>query len=99
VQYFYEEFRDEIDYTVEKVADHVDPPRFYPLVGPAQLHHCHWKCTVYYTETKQSNYPFSFRCKGRRSQVVMMDLDHLHSVACTPEQLQALSRGLVGGVP
>jgi hypothetical protein len=99
VPYFYEEFRDDIDYTVEKIADHIDPPRFYPLVGPAQLHHCHWKCTVYYTETIATSYPFPFRCKSRRSEIVYMDRDHLHSVACTPEQLQSLSRDILGPMP
>jgi hypothetical protein len=42
------------------------------------LHHCHWKCTVYYTETIESGYPFPFRCKRPRVQVVYVDLDHLH---------------------
>src|SRR5690606_33928281 len=36
--------------TVEPIADYVDPPRVYPLIGPAQLHHAHYKCTIYYTE-------------------------------------------------
>lgn len=99
VPYIYEEFRDDIDHSVEKLADHIDPPRFYPLVGPAQLHHCHWKCTVFYTETIQSGYPFPFRCKRRRSEVIYIDRDHLHMVACTPEQLQALSRDMVGPIP
>ena len=30
----------------EKIADYVDPPRVIPLIGPAQLHHAHYKCTV-----------------------------------------------------
>ena len=61
VPYIYEEFRDDIEFTVEKLVDRVDPPRFFPLIGPAQLHHCHWKCTVYYTETiPDSSYPFPF---------------------------------------
>ena len=81
VPYIYEEFRDDITFTNEKVADHVDPPRFFPLIGPAQLHHCHWKCTVYYTETLESSYPFPFRCKKRRIQVVYIDKDHLHLCA------------------
>jgi len=34
----------------ELITDSIDPPRVYPLVGPAQLHHVHWKCTVYFTE-------------------------------------------------
>src|SRR5947208_12541201 len=36
IPYVYEEFRDDIEMTVEKVADVVDPPRFCPLIGPAQ---------------------------------------------------------------
>ena len=62
----------------EKIVDRIDPPRFYPLIGPAQLHHCHWKCTVYYTETIESGYPFPVRIKRPRVQVVYIDKDHLH---------------------
>src|SRR5262245_50841273 len=48
IPFVYEEFRDDIEIVCEKLVDKIDPPRFFPLVGPAQLHHCHWKCTVYY---------------------------------------------------
>ena len=41
----------------EQIADYVDPPRFYPLIGPAQLHHCHYKCTVYFTEITHVGWP------------------------------------------
>ena len=78
VPYIYEEFRDDIEFTVEKLVDRVDPIRIYPLVGPAQLHHCHWKCTVYYTETIESSYPFPLRYKHRTAQVMYIDKDHLH---------------------
>lgn len=78
VPYVFEEFRDDIEFTVEKLVDKIDPPRFYPLIGPAQLHHCHWKCTVYYTETIESCYPFPFRYKHRAAQVIYIDKDHLH---------------------
>jgi hypothetical protein len=78
VPYFYEEHRDDIQVVTELLVDKIDPPRFFPLVGPAQLHHCHWKCTVYYNETTESGYPFPFRCKKPRVQVVYIDLDHLH---------------------
>ena len=78
VPYIYEEFRDDIEFTVEKMIDRVDPIRFFPLIGPAQLHHCHWKCTVYYTETIESSYPFPFRYKHRTAQVIYIDKDHLH---------------------
>ena len=76
--YVYEEFRDDIEYTAERMVDKIDPGRFYPLIGPAQLHHCHWRCTVYYTETIDSSYPYPFQCKKRRVEVVYVDRDHLH---------------------
>src|SRR5262249_31015153 len=73
----YEEFRDNVQIVTELLVDKVDPPRFFPLVGPAQLHHCHWKCTVYYTETVESGYPFPFRCVKPRVEVVYIDRDQL----------------------
>ena len=85
IPYVYEEFRDDIEFTVEKLVDKVDPPRFIPLIGPAQLHHCHWKCTVYFTETVDSSYPFPFRLKRRRAEVVYIDKDHLHLCVSGPD--------------
>src|SRR5205085_1599839 len=61
VPYVYEEFRDNYSFVVERIKDSIDPVRTYPLVGPAQLHHCHYKCTIHYTETVESAYPFPFR--------------------------------------
>jgi hypothetical protein len=92
VPYVYEEFRDDTSFTIERLVDQVDPPRYYPLVGPAQLHHCHYKCTIYYTEERSSDWPIPFQVKQRRSEVIYIDRDHLHQVACTPEQLQSMSR-------
>jgi hypothetical protein len=31
--------RNNVRIVKEKIADYVDPPRVYPLIGPAQLHH------------------------------------------------------------
>ena len=78
VPYIYEEFRDDIDIVTERIVDRIDPPRFYPLIGPAQLHHCHWKCTIYFTETVESGYPFPVQIRRPRVQVVYIDKDHLH---------------------
>lgn len=94
VPYVYEEFREDYDFTIERLVDRVDPPRFYPLVGPAQLHHCHYRCNIYYTETQESGYPFPFQIKRRRVETVYIDRDHLHLVACTPESLQSMTRDL-----
>jgi hypothetical protein len=99
VPYFYEEFRDDIDFAVERLVDRIDPPRFFPLIGPAQLHHCHYKCLVYYTETIESGYPFPFQCKNRRVETVYIDRDHLHLVACTPEALHAMTQDMTGYQP
>jgi hypothetical protein len=97
VPFVYEEFRDDIQIVSERLVDRIDPPRFYPLVGPAQLHHCHWKCTVYYTETVQSGYPFPFQCRRPRIEVVYIDKDHLHLYQCdNPQAQQSLTRDVAG---
>lgn len=78
VPYVYETFRDDIVIVKNRLVDKIDPPRFFPLVGPAQLHHCHWECIIYYTETVQSDYPFPTKVKKQRTQVIYIDKDHLH---------------------
>jgi hypothetical protein len=88
VPYIYEEFRDDIEFAWEKLVDRIDPPRFYPLIGPAQLHHCHWKCTMFFTETVESMYPFPFRVRKRRAEVVYIDKDHLHLCVSSPDALR-----------
>ena len=78
VPYVYDDFRDNIVIVKNRLVDKIDPPRFFPLVGPAQLHHCHWECVIYYTETIQSDYPFPRYTKKPRVQVMYIDKDHLH---------------------
>lgn len=78
VPFICEEFRDNIRIFSERIVDKIDPPRFFPLVGWAQLHHCHWKCTVYWTELIQSDYPFPTYLKKPRVEVIYIDKDHLH---------------------
>jgi hypothetical protein len=31
----------------KNLVDQLDPARFFPVVGQARLHHCHWECRVY----------------------------------------------------
>ena len=95
----YEEFRDDIDYAIEKLVDRVDNPRFYPLIGMAQLHHCHWKVTVYYTETITVGYPIPFRTVKRRVQVIYIDQDHLHPFVYGQEAQAEVSREFMGPLP
>jgi hypothetical protein len=96
VPYFYEEHRDDIRIITELMVDKIDPPRFFPLVGPAQLHHCHWKCTIYYLETIESGYPFPFRCVNHQVQVVYIDLDHLHLYPKSDDAKQSATLDLIG---
>jgi len=78
VPYIYEEFHDDITIVKNRIIDKIDPPRFFPLVGMAQLHHCHWECGVYYNETIQSSYPNPVYIKKAKVEVVYIDKDHLH---------------------
>jgi len=89
----YEEFRYDIEVITEKIVDRVDPPRFFPLVGAAQLHHCHWKCSVYYTETVELSYPFPAHLKTPHVQVIYIDTDHLHRCDTTDEKTKAPGGG------
>jgi hypothetical protein len=69
--------RNNVRITVEPMVDRMDECRFYPLVGPAKLHHCHYKCTVYYDKVIRSDWPVPFRHKDETIQVVYIDHDHL----------------------
>jgi hypothetical protein len=97
VPYVYEEFREDQQIVVERLVDRIDPPRFYPLVGWAQLHHCHYKCTVFYTQTLQSGYPFPYYVKKSKVEVVYIDKDHLHLAPTgSPAALESVSQDLGG---
>jgi hypothetical protein len=99
VPWIYEEFREDFEFTVEKLVDRVDPPRFFPLIGPAQLHHCHWKCTIYFNETCESGYPFPFKIVRRRAEVVYIDKDHLHLCVPTVDAQQSVTRDMTSVRP
>lgn len=69
--------RNNIRITVEPMVDRIDECRFFPMVGPAKLHHCHYKCTVYYDKVIRSDWPVPFYFKDETIQVVYIDHDHL----------------------
>jgi len=73
--------RNNVRIVKEKVSDYIDPPRVYPLVGPAQLHHVHWKCTVYYSQVTRIGWPIPYTTTDEEAQeVIYIDHDHLHMV-------------------
>ena len=57
--------RNNVRIVKEKISDYVDPPRVYPLIGPAQLHHAHYRCTVR---------------SASLTEVVYVDHNHLHMI-------------------
>ncbi|MEM9587112.1 MAG: hypothetical protein AAGA03_07510 [Planctomycetota bacterium] len=77
----WEKQRNDVRIIKEKIADYVDPPRFYPLIGPAQLHHAHYKCTVYFDERTTVGYPVPHTLHDREAiEVVYIDHNHFHMV-------------------
>jgi hypothetical protein len=73
--------RNNVRMTVELIADYVDPPRFYPIIGWAQLHHAHYKCTVYYTEITRVGWPLPHTTVDEdHSEVIYIDHNHFHIV-------------------
>ena len=65
----------------KKIADYVDPPRVVPLIGPAQLHHAHYKCTIYFTERKIVGWPVPHTLIDEDAvEVIYIDHNHFHMV-------------------
>lgn len=81
VPFLAETSRNNVRIVVEPIVDRVDECRFFPQVGPARLHHCHYKCTVYFEETKRSHWPVPFTHTDQVQEVVYIDHDHL--IRCT----------------
>ena len=73
----YETQRNNVRILTEKIGEQVDPVKIYPLAGPCQLVHCHFKSTVYYDELYWSDYPIPFHHVDHRVEVVYIDKDHL----------------------
>ncbi len=79
--FLHEVQRSNVRIVKEKIADYIDPPRFIPLIGPAQLHHAHYKCTVYYSETTRVGWPVPYTVQDQdAAEVIYIDHNHFHMV-------------------
>lgn len=77
----HEKQRNNVRIVKHRIADYVDPPRFYPLIGPAQQHHVHYKCIVYYTDVTRPGWPVPHTLVDEDArEVVYIDHNHLHMV-------------------
>ena len=72
--------RNNVRIVKEKIADYVDEPRHYPLVGPAQHHHAHYKCTIHFTEVTRVGWPVPYTTTDESTEVIYIDHNHLHMV-------------------
>ena len=79
--FLYEKQWNNVRIVKKMIADYVDPPRFYPLIGPAQLHHAHYKCTVYFTEVTHVGWPVPHTLTNEDAvEVLYIDHNHFHMV-------------------
>jgi hypothetical protein len=81
---FYTVQRNNARFVIEKIGESVDPCKVYPLAGPCQLVHCHYKCTVYFDELYWSDYPIPFNHRDARVEVVYIDKDYLRRCGGPP---------------
>ncbi|MGL4465365.1 MAG: hypothetical protein ACRC1K_24710 [Planctomycetia bacterium] len=86
IPYLRETHYNNMQIVVEKLVDSIDECRFYPLLGPAQLHHCHYKVTIYFDRIRHSMYPFSWEVTDKDVEVLYIDKDHLH--ICTSPEME-----------
>ena len=81
VPFLYEHNRNDVRIIKEKIADYIDPPRVYPLIGPAQQHHAHYKCTLYYEDVRHIGWPVPHTIRDEDArEVLYIDHNHLHMV-------------------
>lgn len=73
--------RNNIRIVKEKIADYVDPPRVVPLIGPAQLHHAHYRCTIFYSQKTWVGWPIPHLLEDQDArEVLYIDHNHFHMV-------------------
>jgi hypothetical protein len=79
--FLHERQRNNVRILKEKIADYIDPPRVVPLLGPVQLHHAHYKCTIYYSEVTRVGWPVPYTTVDEDAQeVIYIDHNHFHMV-------------------
>lgn len=79
--FMHETQRNDIVIIKDKIADYIDPPRVVPLIGPVQLHHAHYKCTIHFSQRTIVGWPFPHTLHDEEAQeVVYIDHNHFHMV-------------------
>ncbi|MEN0111606.1 MAG: hypothetical protein AAF805_12875 [Planctomycetota bacterium] len=77
----WERNRNNVRIVKEQISEYVDPVRVYPMIGPAQLHHAHYKCTIYYEDVRRVGWPVPHTLRDYDArEVIYIDHNHLHMV-------------------
>jgi len=77
----WERNRNNVRIVKQKIADYTDEPRVYPLIGPAQQHHAHYKCTIFYEDVRRIGWPLPHTIRDEEAEeVIYIDHNHLHMV-------------------
>jgi hypothetical protein len=77
----WERNRNNVRIVKQKIADYMDEPRHYPVIGPAQQHHAHYKCTIYFEDVRRVGWPVPHTLRDEDSEeVIYIDHNHLHMV-------------------
>ena len=81
IPFLHETQRNNVRITKVKIADYIDPPRVIPMIGPVQLHHAHYKCTVYYSQREVVGWPYNHTLQDLEAiEVLYIDHNHFHMV-------------------
>lgn len=81
IPFLWERNRNNVRIVKYKIVDYVDPPRVYPLIGPAQQHHAHYKCIIYYEDVRRIGWPVPHTIRDDEcEEVIYIDHNHLHMV-------------------
>lgn len=75
----HEKQRNNVRIVKEKIADYIDDPRMIPTIGFAQLHHAHYRCTIYFEERTYNGWPVPYMLEDKESmEVIYIDHNHFH---------------------
>ena len=76
--FFYRKRHIPLGVELKLLKKEVDPPRIFPLIGPASLHHAHWECRVKYRKTVSVFWPIRWEYRSEpREHEMRLDGDYL----------------------
>lgn len=79
IPFLHEKQRNNVRIVKELISDYIDPPRMIPIIGFAQLHHAHYRCTVFFEERTINGWPVPYELQDNEAiEVIYIDHNHFH---------------------